>query len=77
MAIMVKYDSNTPHFDEEPDKVLKHIETFKQTRRLEKSGFRNCAGNDSIEVTVKGPSPEAIKDTVENIEKKMKILMVS
>ena len=30
MAIMVKYDSNTPHFDEEPDKVLKHIETFKQ-----------------------------------------------
>ncbi|MBD1792952.1 efflux RND transporter permease subunit, partial [Staphylococcus aureus] len=25
-----------------------------------------------IEVTVKGPSPESIKDTVENIEKKMK-----
>ena len=72
MAIMVKYDSNTLHFDEEPDKVLKHIETFKQPGDWKNQDLGTGAGNDSIEVTVKGPSPESIKDTVENIEKKMK-----
>ena len=29
LALMVQYDSNTPNFDEEPDKVLKHIGKYK------------------------------------------------
>ena len=32
----------------------------------------NGSGNDSVEVTVKGPSTNAIKDTVAKVEQKMK-----
>nr|MBO1919893.1 hypothetical protein [Staphylococcus xylosus] len=28
MAIMVEYDSDTPNFEEEPDKVLQHLENI-------------------------------------------------
>ena len=28
LALMVEYDSDTPHFDEEPDKVLNHIKHY-------------------------------------------------
>ena len=29
MAIMVEYDSDTPHFEEEPDKVVTHLSKMK------------------------------------------------
>lgn len=71
MAIMVKYKSDTPNFDEEPDKVLKHIETFKQPGNWKNQDLGTGAGNNSVEVTVKGPSTDAIKGTVKRIEKEM------
>lgn len=72
MAIMVKYKSDTPNFDEEPDKVLKHIDQFKQPGEWKKQDLGTGAGNDSVEVTVKGPSTDDIKGTVEKVEKTMK-----
>ena len=35
---------------------------------MEKSRFRNRAGNNSVEVTVKGPNTSAMKDTVNRVE---------
>ncbi len=29
MAIMVEYDNDTPNFDVEADKVIKHVDGFK------------------------------------------------
>ncbi|MFW3592166.1 efflux RND transporter permease subunit [Staphylococcus caprae] len=72
LAIMVKYKSDTPNFDEEPDKVLKHIDQFKQPGEWKNQDLGTGAGNDSVEVTVKGPSTDDIKGTVEKVEKTMK-----
>ena len=69
---MVKYKSDTPNFDEEPDKVLKHIYQFKQPGEWKNQDLGTGAGNDSVEVTVKGPSTDDIKGTVEKVEKTMK-----
>ncbi|MCG1168916.1 efflux RND transporter permease subunit [Staphylococcus epidermidis] len=71
MAIMIKYQSDTPNFDEEPDKVLKHIETFKQPGEWKNHDLGTGAGNNSVEVTVKGPNTSAMKDTVNRVEKMM------
>lgn len=71
MAIMIKYQSDTPNFDEEPDKVLKHIETFNQPGEWKNQDLGTGAGNNSVEVTVKGPNTSAMKDTVNRVEKMM------
>lgn len=71
MAFMIKYQSDTPNFDEEPDKVLKHIETFKQPGEWKNQDLGTGAGNNSVEVTVNGPNTSAMKDTVNRVEKMM------
>ena len=72
MAIMVEYDKDTPNFDEEPDKVVSHLAKMKDPGEWKNLDMGTGAGNNSIEVTVKGPSPEAIKGTVAKVEDKMK-----
>lgn len=72
MAVMIEYDKNTPNFEEEPDKVLKHIATFKQEGEWKNLDMGTGAGNNSIEVKVSGPSAEAIKGTVKKIQNEMK-----
>lgn len=72
MAIMVEYDKNTPNFDEEPDKVISHLSKMKDPGEWKNQNMGTGMGNDSIEVTVKGPSTKDIKGTVAKIEDKMK-----
>ena len=72
MALMVDYDKDTPNFEEEPDKVLKHVDSFKHPGQWKNQDLGTGAGNDSIEVTVQGPSTDAIKGTVHKIESTMK-----
>ncbi|GEP80014.1 efflux RND transporter permease subunit [Staphylococcus carnosus] len=72
MAVMIEYDKNTPNFEEEPDKVLKHIATFKQEGEWKNLDMGTGAGNNSLEVKVSGPSADAIKDTVKKIQSDMK-----
>lgn len=72
MAIMVKYKDDTPNFDEEPDKVLNHIDKFKHPGNWANQDLGAGTDNRSVEVTVKGPSTDAIKGTVNRIESAMK-----
>ncbi|UZW82623.1 efflux RND transporter permease subunit [Staphylococcus lugdunensis] len=72
MAIMVEYAKDTPHFDEEPDKVLKHLDRYKHPGTWKNLDMGTGVGNSSIEVTVKGKSTEAIKGTVAKVEQAMK-----
>ncbi|MBE5660239.1 efflux RND transporter permease subunit [Staphylococcus sp. SS21] len=72
MAIMVEYDNDTPNFDVEADKVIKHVDGFKHPGEWKNQDLGTGAGNKSVEVTVKGPSTEAIKSTVQRIEQEMK-----
>lgn len=72
MAIMVEYDNDTPNFDVEADKVIKHVDSFKHPGEWKNQDLGTGAGNKSVEVTVKGPSTDAIKSTVQHIEREMK-----
>ena len=72
MAIMVEYDSNTPHFEEEPDKVVTHLSKMKDPGEWKNQDLGTGAGNNSVDVTVKGPSTDAIRSTVTKVENKMK-----
>lgn len=72
MALMVDYDKDTPNFEEEPDKVLKHVDSFKHPGQWKNQDLGTGAGNDSIEVTVQRPSTDEIKGTVHKIESTMK-----
>ncbi|MCI2933638.1 efflux RND transporter permease subunit [Staphylococcus haemolyticus] len=72
MAIMVEYDKVTPNFEEEPDKVISHLSKMNQPGEWKNQDMGNGSGNDLVEVTVKGPSTNAIKDTVAKVEQKMK-----
>ncbi len=58
MAIMVEYDNDTPNFDVEADKVIKHVDGFKHPGEWKNQDLGTGAGNKSVEVTVKGPSME-------------------
>lgn len=72
MAIMVEYDSNTPHFDEEPDKVLQHIETYKHPGEWSNQDMGTGGSNNALEITVSGPSLESIKGSVKKVEDEIK-----
>lgn len=72
MAIMVEYESNTPNFDEEPDKVLNHIETYQHPGDWANQDMSGGGTNNELEVSVTGPSLDAIKDTVNKVENDMK-----
>lgn len=72
MAVMIEYDKNTPNFEAEPDKVLKHIASFKQDGTWKNLDMGTGAGNNSIDVKVSGPSADDIKGTVQKVEKDMK-----
>ncbi len=65
-------DNDTPNFDVEADKVIKHADGFKHPGEWKNQDLGTGAGNKSVKVTVKGPSMDAIKSTVKDIEQKMK-----
>lgn len=58
----LKYDNDTPNFDVEADKVIKHADGL-NILRSGKLRFRNRQVINLVEVTVKGPSMDAIKST--------------
>lgn len=72
LALMVQYDSNTPNFDEEPDKVLKHITKFNNPGEWSNQDMGTGGSNNKIEIDVTGPSLAKIKGTVNKIEDSMK-----
>lgn len=72
LALMVQYDSNTPNFDKEPDKVLKHISKYDSPGEWGNQDMGTGGSNNKIEIDVTGPSLAKIKDTVNKIESSMK-----
>ncbi|MGW8024809.1 efflux RND transporter permease subunit [Staphylococcus xylosus] len=72
MAIMVEYDSDTPNFEEEPDKVLQHLEKYKHPGEWANQDMGTGGSNNKLEVSITGPTLEAIKGTVNKVEDEMK-----
>ena len=74
LALMVEYQSDTPHFDEEPDKVLKHIKKYNHPGEWSNQDMGTGGNNNELKVTVSGPSLNAIKGTLNKIEDDMKAI---
>ena len=71
MALMVQYDTKTPNFDEEPERVLDYIKTFKHPGDWKNLDMSTGATSNELNVQVTGPSPERLEDTVNKITKMM------
>ncbi|AKS66486.1 efflux RND transporter permease subunit [Staphylococcus coagulans] len=71
MAMMVKYDTHTPNFKEEPDRVLNHIKTYHHPGDWKNLDMGTGGKSNTLEVQVTGPSTEEIEGTVKAVEKKM------
>lgn len=67
-ALMVKYDSDTPNFDTEPERVLKHIATYHHSGDWQNLDMSTGTGSHQLKVQVTGPSTDAIKGTVKEVE---------
>lgn len=67
-ALMVKYDSDTPNFDTEPERVLKHIATYHHSGDWQNLDMSTGTGSHQLKVQVTGPSTDAIKGTVKKVE---------
>lgn len=68
---ITQHAEKVQNYLDKKDKVLKHIETFKQPGEWKNQDLGTGAGNNSVEVTVKGPNTSAMKDTVNRVEKMM------
>ncbi len=71
MALMVEYDSDTPNFDQEPERVLKHIKTYHHDGEWKNLDMGTGATSNTLNVEVTGPSTTAIEGTVKAIQEKM------
>ncbi|QHW37651.1 efflux RND transporter permease subunit [Staphylococcus ursi] len=71
MALMVEYDSDTPNFDQEPERVLKHIKTYHHDGEWKNLDMGTGATSNTLNVEVTGPSTAAIEGTVKAIQEKM------
>ncbi|MBI5974639.1 efflux RND transporter permease subunit [Staphylococcus canis] len=72
MALMVEYASDTPNFDEEPEKVLNDIDRYHHKGEWQQLDIGTGGMNNALEVKVTGPSTKAIEGTVKSVEKEMK-----
>ncbi|MCU5745170.1 efflux RND transporter permease subunit [Staphylococcus sp. SQ8-PEA] len=72
LALMVEYDKNTPNFDEEPDKVLHHVDKFKHPGSWNNQDLGTGGDNNTIKVKVQGETLGEINDTAKKVEHLMK-----
>lgn len=72
MALMVKYDKDTPNWDNVGKEVMDHIDTFNHKGEWKQQDFSTGGTANEVSVKVSGPSTEAIEDTVKDVEKEMK-----
>ncbi|WJP97987.1 efflux RND transporter permease subunit [Macrococcus bovicus] len=72
MAMMVEYDKDTPNWDAEAEKVLNKIATFKHPGSWKNQDFATGGTSNTVSVSVVGPTTDAIRETVKEVEDVMK-----
>ncbi|GGB08115.1 efflux RND transporter permease subunit [Macrococcus hajekii] len=72
MAMMVEYDKDTPNWDDEAEKVLDKVATYKHPGTWKNQDFATGGASNTVAVSVVGPSTEAIRSTVKEVENVMK-----
>ncbi len=72
MAMMVEYNKDTPNWEDEAEKVLDKIAAYKHPGSWKNQDFATGGASNTVAVSVVGPSADAIRSTVEEVEKVMK-----
>ena len=72
MALMVKYDKDTPNWDNVDKEVMDHIGKFNHKGEWKQQDFSTGGTANEVSVKVSGPSTDAIEGTVKDVEKEMK-----
>ena len=68
----IKYEEDTPDFDQEKDSVLKDIQKQSKRGEWKTQDFSSSGNNNELTYYVYGDSEKEIKGTVKEIEKIMK-----
>ncbi|MGK9044524.1 efflux RND transporter permease subunit [Mammaliicoccus vitulinus] len=72
MALMVKYDKDTPNWDNVGKDVMDHIGAFNHKGEWKQQDFSTGGTANEVSVKVSGPTTDAIEGTVKDVEKEMK-----
>lgn len=72
MALMVKYDKDTPDWDNVGKDVMDHIGAFNHKGEWKQQDFSTGGTANEVSVKVSGPTTDAIEGTVKDVEKEMK-----
>nr|WP_317852882.1 efflux RND transporter permease subunit [Mammaliicoccus sp. Marseille-Q6498] len=72
MAVMVKYDKDTPNWDNVGKKVMDHLSTFNHKGEWKQQDFSTGGTSNEVSVKVSGTSTESLEGTVKDVEKEMK-----
>ncbi|WP_414054427.1 efflux RND transporter permease subunit [Macrococcus equi] len=71
MAMMVEYKKDTPNWEDEADKVLAKIAKMNHEGDWKNQDFATGGATNAVTVTVNGPSTDAIRPTVEKLQKEL------
>ncbi|MBO3076108.1 efflux RND transporter permease subunit [Mammaliicoccus vitulinus] len=72
MALMVKYDKDTPDWDNVGKDVMDHIGAFNHKGEWKQQDFSTGGTANEVSVKVSGPTTNALEGTVKDVEKEMK-----
>lgn len=72
MALMVKYDKDTPNWDNVGKDVMNKVDTFNHKGEWKQQDFSTGGTANEVSVKVSGPSTEALESTVKKVESEMK-----
>ncbi|WP_325883429.1 efflux RND transporter permease subunit [Mammaliicoccus fleurettii] len=72
MALMVKYDKDTPNWDKVGKDVMDHVGSLNHKGEWKQQDFSTGGTANEVSVNVSGPSTESIEGTVKDVENEMK-----
>ncbi|WP_345773100.1 efflux RND transporter permease subunit [Mammaliicoccus sp. H-M34] len=72
MALMVKYDKDTPNWDQVGKDVMDHVGSLNHKGEWKQQDFSTGGTANEVSVNVSGPSTESIEGTVKDVENEMK-----
>ncbi|TDM12831.1 efflux RND transporter permease subunit [Macrococcus lamae] len=72
MAMMVEYNKDTLNWENEAEKVLNKLAAYKHPGSWKNQDFATGGASNSVSVSVIGPSTDAIRSTVKEVENVMK-----
>ncbi|MGV2928561.1 efflux RND transporter permease subunit [Macrococcus capreoli] len=72
MAMMVEYKKDTPNWEGEADRVLSKIAKLNHSGDWKNQDFATGGATNAVTVTVNGPSTDAIRPVVQDLEQSLK-----